>query len=133
MKALCTQILIICPLVWNFTSAKAITKIESVQKRTLRFIFDDYKSSYETLLMKAKKPTVTVQRLGYLCTEIYRTVNDLNPSYTKNVFNKSDTLRSKRTQHQNSLIVPRPSYYEFGTKSLAALEPHIWNSRSVDI
>ena len=56
--------------------------------------------------MKAKKPTETVQRLRYLCTEIYRTVNGLNRSYIKNVFIKSDTLRSERTQHQNTLIVP---------------------------
>ena len=44
-----------CLLVWNFTSAKAIDKIESVQKRALRFLFGDYESSYETLLMKRKK------------------------------------------------------------------------------
>ena len=29
--------------------------------------------------------------------------------------------------------MPRPNYYEFGTKSLASLEPKIWNSRPVDI
>ena len=49
--------------------------------------------------MKAKKPTMTVQRLRYLCAEIYRTVNGPNPSYMKNVFKKSCILRSKRPQH----------------------------------
>ena len=63
------------PLVWNFASAKATNKIASIQKRVLRFLFDNYESSYETLLMKAKKPTITVHRLRYLCAEIYRTVN----------------------------------------------------------
>ena len=51
--------------------------------------------------MKARKPTMTVQRLRYLCAEIYRKVNCLNPNYMKNVFKKSVTLRSKRTQHTN--------------------------------
>ena len=73
-----------CPLVWNFT--KAINKIKSVQKRALRFLFDDYESSYDTPLMKAKKPTMTVQRHRHLCSEMYRTVNGLNPSFMKNVF-----------------------------------------------
>ena len=73
-----------CPLVWNFT--KAINKIKSVQKRAVRFLFDDYESSYDTPLMKAKKPTMTVQRHRYLCSEMYRTVNGLNPSFMKNVF-----------------------------------------------
>ena len=84
-----------CPLVWDFMSAKAINKIESVQKRALRFLFDDYKNSYDTLLIKAKKHTMRVQRLRYLCAEIYRTVNGLNPSYVKNVLKKSDAIRSK--------------------------------------
>ena len=51
-------------------SAKVINKFESVQKRALRFLFDDYESSYDTLLMKAKKPTMSVQRLRCLCAEI---------------------------------------------------------------
>ena len=61
-----------------------------MQKRALRFLFDDNKSYYKTLLMKANEPTMTVQRLRYLCAEIYRTVNGLNPSYMKNVFKKLD-------------------------------------------
>ena len=122
-----------CPLVWNFTSTKAIDKIENAQKRVLRFLFVNFESSDETLLIKTKKPTMTVQRLRYVSVKLYRTVNGLNPSYIKNVFKKSDTLKSKRTQYQNNLIEPRPNYYEFGTKSLASLQPKIWNSLPVDI
>ena len=32
-----------CSLGWNFTSEKAINKIESAQKRALRFLLDDTK------------------------------------------------------------------------------------------
>ena len=122
-----------CPLVWTFTSAKATNKIGSVQKRALRFLFDDYESCYDTLPMKAKKPKMTVQRLRYLCAEIYRTVNGLNPNYMKNFFKKSDTLSSKRMQHQNNLIVPRPNYFEFDAKILTSLGSKIWNSLPVNI
>ena len=55
-----------CPLVWNFTSTKAIDKIENAQKRVLRFLFVNFESSDETLLIKTKKPTMTVQRLRYV-------------------------------------------------------------------
>ena len=104
-----------------------------MQKRALRFLFDDYESSYENRLMKAGKPAMTVQRLRYLCAEIYRTVNDLNPTYMKNVFEKSNTLRSKRMQHQNNLSVPQPNYYEFGTKRLASFGPNVWDSLPINI
>ena len=42
--------------------------------------------------MKANKPTMTVERLRYLCVEKCRVVNGLNPSYMKNVFKKAETL-----------------------------------------
>ena len=83
--------------------------------------------------MEAKKPTMTVQRLRYLCAERSRTVNGLNPSYMKNVFKNSDTIRSKKMQRLNNLIVPRPNYYEFGSKSLTSLGPKLWNSLPVNI
>ena len=39
-----------CPLVWMFSSAKSLNKVESLQKRALRFLYEDYVSSYEKLL-----------------------------------------------------------------------------------
>ena len=75
-----------CSLVRNFISAKTINNIESVQKRALQSLFDNYESSYDTLLLKAKKPTLMVQRHRYLCPEIYRTVSGRNLSYMKNAF-----------------------------------------------
>ena len=41
-----------CPLVWYFTSAKQVDKIEKVQERALRFISNDYISDYESILEK---------------------------------------------------------------------------------
>ena len=92
-----------------------------MHKSALRLLFDDYESSYRTLLLKANTPTMTVYSLRCLCGGIYTTVNGLNPNYMKNVFKKSDTSRSKQTQNQSNLIVVPPNYYEFGTKTLAFL------------
>ena len=35
------------PLVWMFSSAKSLNKVESLQKRALRFLYDNY-DSYES-------------------------------------------------------------------------------------
>lgn len=48
-----------CLLGWNFAGVKAINKIENMQKRALRFLLDYYERSYDTLLMKVKKPAIT--------------------------------------------------------------------------
>ena len=59
-----------CPLVWMFSSAKSLNKVESLQKRALRFLYDNYDSSYESILKIAAKSTMNVNRLRNLCIEI---------------------------------------------------------------
>ena len=39
-----------CPLVLILTNAKSVHKIEAIQKRALRCMFNDYESFYEDLL-----------------------------------------------------------------------------------
>jgi hypothetical protein len=43
-----------CPLAWHFCTEKNSKKIEKVQERALRFVYEDYNSSYDNLLTKAK-------------------------------------------------------------------------------
>ena len=39
-----------CPLVWYFSTAKQLQKIEKIKERVHRFLHDDYMSDYLTLL-----------------------------------------------------------------------------------
>ena len=68
-----------CPLVWHFCSCKSSHKIEQIQKRCLRIILNDNESDYETLLEKANKETMVIKRMRTIATEIFKTINDLNP------------------------------------------------------
>ena len=52
-----------CPLIWIFSTAKSLNKIESLQRRALRFLYNDYSISYEALLEKAGKVKMSVNRL----------------------------------------------------------------------
>ena len=73
-------------MVWLFSNGQSVNKIENLQKRTLRFLYDDFEASYEDLLSKVGKSTVNVRRLRTLCVEIHKTFNDLNPSFMNNIF-----------------------------------------------
>ena len=48
------------PLAWFISSAKSLRNVENLQKRALRFLQNDYHSSYETLLHKSGEATVIV-------------------------------------------------------------------------
>ena len=60
-----------CPLVWHFSTAKQLQKIEKIQGRALRFIRNDYESSCDGLFIKSENVTMGVKRMRLLCTEIY--------------------------------------------------------------
>ena len=75
-----------CPLVWMFSYASSLKKIENLQKRALRFLYNNYQLSYEELLDKANSSTMNVKILRILCVEIYKTINNLNPSFMEQIF-----------------------------------------------
>ena len=54
-------------LVWHFCSAAFSRKIEKIQeRRALRLLYNDSHSIYNSLLLKAERPTIRVSRLRIL-------------------------------------------------------------------
>ena len=51
-----------CFLVWNFYSAQTLNKTENLQKIALRFLLNDYDSTYEDLLEKSGYPSINLRR-----------------------------------------------------------------------
>ena len=75
-----------CPLVWMFSHKKSLDKIESLHKRALRFLLNDYENSYKELLEKSGKCKMNLPRIRFLCIQIYKTINSLNSDFMKNIF-----------------------------------------------
>ena len=75
-----------CPLVYHFSSRKALRKIENIQKHCLRMIHNDYDSDDERLLKISETPTMQIKKIKQLAIEIFKTVNNLNPDFMKNIF-----------------------------------------------
>ena len=114
-----------CPLVWHFCSSKSTHKIEKIQERALRFLYNDHGSSYNDLLLKSQRCTMHVSRLRSLSLEIFKTLHNLNPSFMKDIFQVRTSNYSSR--NPNNLIHYRPNQVTFGTNSLKSLGPRIWN------
>ena len=89
-----------CPLVRMLTNAKSVHKIESIQKSALRFMLNDYESSYEDLLKKSGNPSMKLRRTGSLCIEIYKIITNLNPEFMKNLLKVRKTNRAQREQYK---------------------------------
>ena len=116
------------PLVWFISSTRSWKKIENLQKRALRFLLNDYESSYEKLLEKSDKSTINLQSHRSLCFEVFKTIYDLNPSFMNDLFQLGESNRPVREKYRLNLNVPKTNQVRFGTKSLRNLAPKIWNS-----
>ena len=66
---------------WHFSSAKALQKIEKIQERALRFLYDDHRASYSELLSKSERCTMHVSRLRVLCIEVFKTLKKHKPIF----------------------------------------------------
>ena len=82
-------------------------KIESIQKKTLQLLYNDFRSNHSQLLDKTKKSTMTVVRLRCLCLEIYKTLNRLNPAFMAEFFKLSDSKKPVRKQNALNLNVSK--------------------------
>jgi hypothetical protein len=76
----------------HFGSDANTNKIEKIQERALRFIYNDYNSTYENLLIVSKLPTLKVRRLR---TEVYKILHKESPSYLHDLI-KLKSIQSKK-------------------------------------
>ena len=123
-----------CPLAWFVSSSTSLRKIENLHKREPRFLLNYYVSSHEQLLQKPSKASINLRNHRVICTEVFKTMIDLNPTYMKQIFEHS--VSNKRPVIQNykmNLVTPKTNQVRYGTKSLKSLAPKIWNSLPVSI
>ena len=118
-----------CPVACHFSTCESIRKIEKIQKRCLRIVLDDYCSNYDVLLRKSGKVTIEIKRLKVLAIEIFKTVNNLNPNYIKDIF----TPKLHPKVRPNDILVKHHNTITYRTKSLKTLVPKICNQLPEDI
>ena len=117
-----------CPLVWHFCSPGSVRKMEKIQERALRLLTNETECTYEHLLSIVNKPSLEIRRQRTLATEVFKTINNLNPDYMKDIF-----IKNVRRGGSNKLYVQSHRAKTYGEKSLKTLGPKIWNDLPEDI
>ena len=111
-----------CPLAWHFCPKSSQNKIEKIHYRCLKMLTNDYHSNYKALLELTGKPTMETRRIRVLATEIFKTLNNLNPSFMKDIFHFSPY----NTHKKHDIFVHSRNTSTYGDKSLRVLGPHTW-------
>ena len=117
-----SQILII--VLWcGHTNTK---KLEKVQFRALKFVYSDYYSTYEQLLLRANLPTLALGRIRKLAIEVYRIMKGMSPAYLLQTFNKQSAKYNLR--NQTKIIYNCNNSTRNGLESFRHYGAKIWNS-----
>ena len=120
-----------CPLIWHFCSKANSYKLEKLQHRALRITFNDFNSSYETLLNKANMPTLHLTRIRTMAIETFKCIYKISPPYLHDLVTLKNSSYSFR--YNNTVEVPNFKTDSYGRKSFSYEATQIWNSLPNDI
>ena len=83
MKAFIASAFGYCPPVWLFRSSKLNSRVNKLQERALRIVYQDYASSFTKILEKGNPTTIHNRNIQLLATELFKVKNELLPSSRK--------------------------------------------------
>ena len=120
-----------CPVAWLFCGRKNSNKLEKLQERALRIVFNDFSSSYEFLCERANTLPLSFYRLRFLGIEMYKCIKEANPTYLNHLF--CEQTSDYQLRDSSRLIQPKFNTFKFGFKSFRYFGAKLWNVLPVDI
>jgi hypothetical protein len=87
-----------CHVVWHFCGESNTKKMEKKQERALRFIYEDFNSDYDTLLLRSGLLSLKIRRLRMMAIEIIKSFSHRLISMTLLVLNIYLTLLDVKKQ-----------------------------------
>ena len=123
-KAAILPYLIYSHTIWHFCCASDKRKLERVQERALRAVFNDKVAGYEELLRKADLPNLQNRRLQNIAILVYKAKHNLCPQYISDLFTSKNTRFNLRNADIN---IPRFNTVNYGKHSLRYLGARIWS------
>ena len=113
-----------CPLVWMFHDRATNSKLNRIQERALRMVCKDSESGLADL--KKKYGTIHQHNLQLLMIEIFKTKNNLNPTFMKKILTERDIQYNLR--NENHLGLPKVNTTSYGIENIQYRGHHLWSS-----
>ena len=119
-----------CPIIWMYCQRKSNNLINRIHERSLRIAYNDYVSDFNSLLGKDNSVTIHQRNIQMLTSEVYKTLNNLNPSFMKEIFHLKQQHYFTRNEH---LAYPNPRTVIYGLESFGYKASQLWSSIPEDV
>ena len=130
MKAFINSQFGYCPLVWMGHSRHLNNRINKIQERALRIVYQDSLSTFQELLKKDGSVTIHERNIQNLAIEMYKVINGISPKIMDDIFQLKENSRYCSKFPFKSRNVKTVMY---GTETLTYLGPKIWSMVSQKI
>lgn len=114
-----------CSMVWMFTSRTNLKKLDKLNERAIRMIYNDTTSSYDELLYKNASLDIYKECINSLAVEMFRLTHDLSPIYIQNLFSKK-THQHYDMRNENTYLIPRYETKSYGYHSMSYIGAKLW-------
>ena len=115
-----------CPLTLHFFGEKNTKKIEKIQEKALPFIYKNYDSSYESLLLSSQLPSLKVRRLRAIAFEVFKILNNLSPDFLNYLLTFKNLSYS--FWYTKTVEIPQVRTNRYGTRSFRSTAAKMWNN-----
>ena len=120
-----------CPLIWMFCDRQTNNRVNRIHEKSLRLAYDDYESNFQSPLETDNSTSIHDKNLQLLLTEIFKTINNLNPCFMKEIFTERNSGYNLRNISQMSLSKPNRNSY--GIESATYMGSKLWLELTNDI
>ncbi len=99
--------------------------MEKIQERALRFVYEDYESTYDILLKKGNHDMLYIGRLRNMAIEIFKALHGSTPIYIWDHFEEKDKIYNLHSTV--SLKEPKCKTVTYALNSFRYNGAEIWN------
>ena len=117
-------------IIWMFFHKQVYLKIEKIQYKALKIVYNS-NESYEELLLRNNEVSIHQKQLRILAIEVFKSLADINPDFMKSYFTIKEIPYCLR--NGNFLKIPSTRSKRYGTNSIVFRACLVWNKLPLSV
>ena len=116
----------IMPSIWHYCSMRDLRKIEKLQYKALKYVYNDFKSSYTDLRKMANRPLMYIERQKCILLEVFKCLNQISPRYLHDMFEIK--VMPYNLRNESIVILPKYNFIKYVRYSILYDGAALWNA-----